>query len=71
MAKESFFNRYGVFGVNYCDSKDDTFYCNFSKIYSIIMKVFILCCVAYTAYTSYTFLKPYVFRKYKVFRNRK
>ena len=58
----------GVFGVINCDSKDNSFYCNFTKIFSIIIKVFILC---FLAYASYTFLKPYVLRKYRVFRKRK
>ena len=41
----------GVFGVINCDSKDDTFYCKFSKIFSMIMMVLTLCIIAFLIYT--------------------
>jgi len=51
--------QFGVFGVNKCDSDDDSFYCNFSRVYSIIMMVIMLCI---TAYIIYILLKTHVFK---------
>ena len=58
----------GVFGVINCDSKDDSFYCKFSKIFSMIMMVLTLCLICFFVYT---FLKTYVFKKSGIFRKRK
>ena len=55
----------GVFGVINCDSKDDSFYCKFSKIFSMIMMVLTLCIIAFLIYT---FVKPYIFKKSGIFR---
>ncbi len=45
--------QFGVFGVNKCDTEDDTFYCNFSRFFSMIMMLIVLCAILYTVYVLF------------------
>ena len=51
--------QFGIFGVNKCDSDDDSFYCKFSRFFSIIMMIIMLCIIAYVIYIL---LKNYIFK---------
>ena len=51
----------GIFGVVgtgvVCDSKDDSMYCSFIKIVSVIMNLFIVCLILYFVFN---WLKSYI-----------
>ena len=54
--------QFGVFGVNKCDDKDDSFYCNFSRFFSMVMMTLVLCVILFIIYS---FLKPIFFSSKK------
>lgn len=56
--------QFGVFGVNKCDSEDDTFYCNFSRVFNIIMMILVLIAIGYVIYT-FLHLSNYKMPKWK------
>ena len=52
----------GVVGVNQCNATDMSWYCQFSRFFSIIMMIVTLICIIYVLYTL---AKIYIFKKNK------
>ena len=53
---------FGVFGVNKCESDDQDWYCQLSRIFSGILMIFVLLCIIYYIFN---FIKNNFFSNFK------
>lgn len=44
---------FGFYQVNVCDAEDDTFYCNFSRIFQMFIQVMVVLAIFYLVYVYF------------------
>ena len=60
---------FGVFSVNTCDSEDQSWYCQLSRMFSTILMIFVILCIIYYIFNfikyNFSFKKIKKFKKFK------